>query len=154
MAIDPVDADGRPVSTLRLDDPTRTQLLRQARSAVSPHRVVLRSRIVLECERRGTDRAVARHLGVSPRTVKRWRQRFLRGGCEALVADAPGRGRKTALGAGARTLLASYVDRRSRGEPIPALRAMARDLKVSVSSVHRWMRTLGRSRTNADCRVG
>lgn len=151
MAIVSAEANARRVSALKLDDSTREQLLRQARSAVSPHRVVMRSRMVLEFERLGTDRAVARRLRVSPRTVKRWRERFLRGGCKALFADAPGRGRKTALGAGAQTLLASYVDRRSRGEKIPALRAMARDLKVSVSSVHRWMR---RSGTDAGWRIG
>jgi transposase len=56
--------------------------------------LVLRSRIVLLLADGMSSRAAARALGVSRHTVDLWRKRFEDGGCQALVSDKPGRGRK------------------------------------------------------------
>jgi transposase len=57
-------------------------------------RLALRSRIVLLLGQGLGGRAVARRLGISRHTVDLWGVRYQKGGCDALVRDRPGRGRK------------------------------------------------------------
>lgn len=64
----------------------------RARTTAQGH--VRRCRIVLLSGTGLSARAVAETLGVNRRTVALWRERFLAGGCEALLRDRPGRGRK------------------------------------------------------------
>ena len=84
---------GRPKSELTLTADERAQLERWARRAKSSQVLVLRSRIVLACAEPGAvSKQVAVELGCAERTVGKWRGRFVRGRCEALVdEDRPGR---------------------------------------------------------------
>lgn len=68
-----------------------------ARSRTMPHRLVLRSRIILMLGAGHSAREVARTLGVSRNTVDLWKHRFMEGGCEQLMRERPGRGRKSKL---------------------------------------------------------
>jgi transposase len=61
------------------------------RSPKTEQRVVLRSKIVLGAIEGLANRAIARKLGVSRPTVLLWRERFAKGGLEALLRDLPRR---------------------------------------------------------------
>jgi transposase len=67
-----------------LDAEQRAELQRRVRAGTSLQRDVTRARIILACEQRGSVRAVARQLGIHPRTVERWRARFQRHGLAGL----------------------------------------------------------------------
>jgi DDE superfamily endonuclease/Winged helix-turn helix len=67
-----------------LDAEQRTELQRRVRAGTSFQRDVLRARIILACEQSGSARAVARQIGVHPRTVERWRARVQRHGLAGL----------------------------------------------------------------------
>lgn len=73
------------------------QLLRWVRARTSPHRLVVRSRIVLLAGDGLSTGAIAARLHVSPATVRLWCRRFHRQGVGALVHDAPGRGRRPGM---------------------------------------------------------
>ena len=101
----PDPATGTPSGPTKLDRPDlrlrplvlgahRASVERATRSPSLPHRIVLRSRIVLLLATGHSARNVARLLDVSRRTVDLWRARFADGGFEALVRDKAGRGRK------------------------------------------------------------
>lgn len=87
----PMPKLGKPV---RVASEDRRSLERWIRAGTTPQRVVLRSRIVLLLADGLSSRAAARALGVSRHTVDLWRKRFADGGCQSLVSDRPGRGRK------------------------------------------------------------
>ena len=74
----------------------RAQLERWLRSPTTPQRLAMRSRIVLLFADGFSGRAIARQLGISRHTADLWRRRFLEGGCDALVHDKKGRGRRKA----------------------------------------------------------
>lgn len=122
-----------------LDDETRRRLTRQARSTTAPHRLVLRSRIILLLEKFASDRQVAKRLHVTPKTVRRWRERFTSGGCDALWHDAPGRGRKAVHRPDLERALAEHLWREQRGEIVPSVRELARALGIGLGSAHRLL---------------
>jgi transposase len=120
-----------------LDEDSRRALRRLAQSPTAPYRIVLRSRIVLMFEATASDRGVAAALRVAPRTVRRWRLRFQRGGLEALLRDAPGRGRKSTRAPRVEARLRDYLHRKQRGEAVPTLRQLSASLDIALGSVHR-----------------
>lgn len=75
---------GRPCVHLTLDTEQRAELQRRVRARTSCQRDGLRARIILACEDGGSAAAVARRVGVHPRTVERWRDRFRRYGLGGL----------------------------------------------------------------------
>jgi len=70
-------ARGRPAPELSLNDDERETLRRWARRPKSAQALALRCRIVLECDRGGTNIEIAERLGVSRLTVGKWRIRFI-----------------------------------------------------------------------------
>ena len=64
---------------------------RWARAGTTPQRVARRCRIVLLAAQGQSNRQIAITLGVTVRTVRRWRERFTSGGPDALLRDAPAR---------------------------------------------------------------
>jgi hypothetical protein len=110
----------------------RKDLERWARGRTTPQRLVLRSRIVLALAEGLSHASVARRLATTRHTVRLWKRRFIEGGLEALRVDAPGRGRKPRLDAGALDAVL-----RVSGEPRPSVRQLARQLGASSSAVHR-----------------
>lgn len=71
----------------------RAQLLKWARARTTPHRLVVRSRIVLLAIEGLPIRDIAARLHVAPATVRLWCRRFHHHGLAALNREAPGRGR-------------------------------------------------------------
>jgi transposase len=128
---------------IAIDAISRARLTRLAGSATAPHRLVIRSRIVLLLEHNPSDRGVARHLGLTPRTVRRWRERFVAGGIGALLHDAPGRGRPAAVRPDVERSVGEYIERMQRGDEVPTLRALGRALGIGPTSVHRLLARAG-----------
>jgi transposase len=62
---------------LALSAEERTQLRAWSRSRRTDRALALRARIVLGCSDGGSNRAVARSVGVTTQTVGKWRGRFL-----------------------------------------------------------------------------
>lgn len=124
----------------------RALLQHWVRAPTTPQRVVLRSRIVLSALDGLAADQIAAAVRVSPTTVRLWTARFEEGGPEALLRDAPGRGRPPAIEADTmheRLRAANLV--RADGLPV-SIRRAARFLGISTSAV--W-RALGRRVTPA-----
>ena len=68
---------GRPKPVLQLDASEREQLERWARRGRTEQRLAVRSRIVLRCADGLDNDEVARELAVDPKTVSKWRARFV-----------------------------------------------------------------------------
>jgi transposase len=135
---------------LRMPLPTaheraRAILKHWIRAATTPQRVARRSRIVLAwLEGRSVDQ-IAASQKVSKATVRLWVSRFERGGSDALLHDAPGRGRRPVLDASTiRERLAEAKLLDDAGDPV-SLRRAAKFLRVSLSSLWRALRRRGTS---------
>jgi len=79
---------------LELTGAERQQLQRWNRSPTTPHRLVVRSRIVLLASDRASVREICRRVQTRPAAVRLWCDRFRNGGLSAIQRDAPGRGRR------------------------------------------------------------
>lgn len=123
---------------LRLSDAQRALLEKWANSHRLEARVVRRSRIVLWLAASGSIAQVAAALGVARGTVRLWKARFDAAGPEALRRDAPGRGRKPALGPAARQRVRAEFERGTI-----SCRRLARELGVSSSTISRWRKRIG-----------
>jgi transposase len=77
----------------KLSAAEREELERWARQRTSPHRLVVRSRIVLLASEGLPTGTIANRLNVTPATVRLWTRRFAVGRLAALTREAPGRGR-------------------------------------------------------------
>jgi hypothetical protein len=122
------------------DAAARALLRRWVRAPTTPQRVAQRSRIVLLALDGVGDDEIASRLQVSRPTVRLWTRRFDRSGPEALLRDAPGRGRPAAMAP------ATMSDRLRQanllgpdGLPV-SLRQAAKFLGISASSVWRALR--------------
>lgn len=72
------------------------------RKYTRPHREILRAQIILQLDETPCLSDVARKLGVHEATVRRWRDRFLLGGRNNALCDAPRTGRPAEIEAASR----------------------------------------------------
>lgn len=118
----------------------RDRLVHWVRASTTPQRVVTRSVIVLMAASGWSNARIAAELGISRRTVALWKARFAGGGPDALLVDAPGRGRKPGRDA---QLVARIVELslqpRSDGRRW-TVRSMAEAVGASHSTVQRVWR--------------
>jgi putative transposase len=75
--------------TIELAAPERHELQRLLKRRSSPQQLVLRARIVLAAADGANNHQIARRLGVSLDTVRRWRGRWIALGGAASVEDLP-----------------------------------------------------------------
>jgi transposase len=123
----------------------RALLLHWVRAPTTPQRVVTRSRIVLSALDGLSVDDIASRLDVSTATVRLWIARFEESGSEALLRDAPGRGRPAVIAPDeVRDRLREANLVRADGEPV-SIRRAARFLGVSTSSLWRALRKGRRS---------
>lgn len=117
----------------RVDDVHRQTLETWARSTMLPHRVVVRSRIVLGLIDGVSATAIARELGVSRETVRRWRTRVATEGVGCVLRDRPGRGRpRGRCGEVVRRVLTLLAQ-----QPALSVRRVAEQAGTSAATVYR-----------------
>lgn len=79
----------RVAPAIALSDEELAQLTSWARGRSTPHRVVLRARIVLRAAEGVQNKQIAEELGTEPNTCALWRRRFLAARLPGLMSDAP-----------------------------------------------------------------
>jgi len=77
-----------------LSEEERETLVRWSRGRSTPARLVVRAKIVLAAADRQENQDIAEGLGVTRRTVGRWRTRFVAERLKGVVKDAPRAGRR------------------------------------------------------------
>ncbi len=129
---------------VELSSEDRAALEQQARGRSLPARLVERSRIVLRAADGLQDQEIAAEFGITPEKVARWRNRFLDGGKEALIKDAPRPGRART---GPDRKTAWIVKLTTSSKPANAThwstRSMAERAGVSEATVRRVWRAHG-----------
>ena len=117
----------------------RATLLQWARRRTSPHRLVIRSRIVLLAAEGVSPAGIAAKLQVAPATVRLWKQRFTDGGLAAIATEAPGRGRRSGTSLSVTVAVLEATRRAARHQA--TVRHVAAKAGTSPSSVWRiWRR--------------
>ena len=109
----------------------RTTLEEWGRARSLPARVVERARIVLQAAAGEQDKEIARHLGMTPKKVSRWRQRFLALGLPGLKRDAPRPGRKPKNGT---RQIQRVVEMTARQKPPHATHWSTRTMAAAAAS--------------------
>ena len=127
-----------------LDEDARLDRERNARGRSVAARVVMRSRIVLLAAKGLQNLEIAERMKIAPRTVNRWRERFLARGIAGLLKDAPRPGRTPSIPA---ETVALVIEKTTRSKPVNATHwsrsAMAGEVGISDSSVGRIWRSNG-----------
>lgn len=86
-----------PAEKLVIDVEDRRLLETWTRAHNAPQSVAMRCHVVLLAADGLANNAIANTLGISRPTVLLWRERFAAGGPQALVNEAPGRGRRRSI---------------------------------------------------------
>jgi putative transposase len=136
-------ACGRPKSPLVLAAEERLQLQRLASSRSLPHGLVQRARLVLMAADGVSNAAISDKLQLSPQSVCKWRQRYLRQGLAGLHDELrPGRARTVSD-----ERVAALVRRTLRSRPRDGthwtIRSIARETRLSPTTVHRIWQAFG-----------
>jgi transposase len=131
-----------------LTDPERRQLFRRAHSTRTSHRDRVRARIVLAAGDGEANAAIARRVGVSVDTVRKWRRRFVTDRLSGL-RDAPRPGRPRRLPDAVRAQVIALACELPATSGVPLSRwsspELVRELaarcqvRVSESTVRRWL---------------
>ena len=123
----------------------RQLLERWIRAGSTPQRVAKRARIVLLAADGKSNRAIAKALRISVRTVSLWRRRYEAGGPASLLRDAPGRGRAARVTAGeSADRIRALIDAADVDGAQWTIRRLADATGISRASVHRILRAYGR----------
>ena len=109
-------------------------------------RVADRCRIILLAADRKQDTEIARELGISIQKVARWRRRFLQAGIEALLRDAPGRGRPPSISiSDVRSVIEMTTSARRPEGGLWSTRSLASHVGINESTLRRLWRAHGLS---------
>ncbi|MCA1699098.1 MAG: IS630 family transposase [Actinobacteria bacterium] len=127
-----------PTAPLTISDEHREVLEKLAKSQTAAHRDVQRARVLLLAGDGVANTHIATEVGVSPATVKAWRERFSDEGLTAFGGVRPGRGRKPSI---SQQKVAEIVRATLHDKP-PAethwsCRSMAKAQGVSAATVQR-----------------
>ena len=116
----------------------KRQLLSWSHGRSTPHRLVLRSKIVLMAADGLQNKKIAKKLRARPKTVTLWRSRFLAHRLKGILKDAPRPGRKPRL---SQRKIDAIIDRtlhtRPHGSTQWSTRALAKEMRVSNATVAR-----------------
>ena len=126
-----------------LSDGQREQLERWARRRKSSQALALRCRIVLAAASGASNAQVARELGVSLPTVRKWRGRFVERGLDGLV-DEPRPGRPAVIGVEqVEQVIIDTLESTPQGATHWSRAKMARHSGLSASTIGRIWRAFG-----------
>ena len=104
----------------------------------APQNVAMRCQVVLLAAEGLANNAIANALGVSRPTVLLWRARFAAGGPQALVEDAPGRGRRRSITAAkVKRIVTATTQTTPRAATHWSCRTLANAQGVSPATVQR-----------------
>ncbi|MCP9489408.1 MAG: IS630 family transposase [Solirubrobacteraceae bacterium MAG38_C4-C5] len=116
----------------------REVLDKLARSRTAAHREVQRARVLLMAADGEANTQIAATAGVSPATVKAWRERFAVEGLRGLGGVRPGRGRKPAISQEkVAEIVRATLEDKPEGETHWSCRSMAAAQGVSPATVQR-----------------
>jgi transposase/transcriptional regulator with XRE-family HTH domain len=119
-----------------LSDADRERLEAWVSAHGTPQQVALRCRIVLAAAGGQSKQTIGEALGINPKTVTLWRDRFIDAGAEALWEIAPGRGRKPTYGAAKiKKIVQATLSTKPKGMTQWSCRQMAKAQGVSKSTV-------------------
>lgn len=122
----------------------RRALERMARQRTLAKRLVERAQIVLRAAEGLDDTSIAEQLGITRKTVSRWRKRFLKGGTAALEKDAPRAGRtRTISERRVKQIVSMTLEQHPDNATHWSTRTMARAAGISEASVRRIWRAHG-----------
>ncbi|MCA1699166.1 MAG: IS630 family transposase [Actinobacteria bacterium] len=127
-----------PTAALPVDDGQREVLQTLARSGVAAHREVTRARALLLAGEGVANTQIAAQVGVSPATVKAWRERFGEEGLKAFGGVRAGRGRKPSISQEkVEEIVRTTLNDKPEGETHWSCRTMAKAQGVSPATVQR-----------------
>ncbi len=127
-----------PTAPLLLTDGQREVLEALAKSRVAPYRQVQRARALLLAGDGVASTHIAATVGVSPTTVKAWRERFAADGLKGIGVVRPGRGRKPSISdEKVAEIVRATLHDKPESETHWSCRSMARAQGVSPASVQR-----------------
>src|SRR5438128_2620089 len=127
-----------PTPPLPLSDGHRGVLEALAKSGVTAHRDVRRARALLLAGDGQPNTHIGATVGVSPSTVKAWRERFSQDGLKAFGPIRPGRGRKPSIPAEkVEAIVHATLHEKPPGETHWSCRSMAKAQGVSPATVQR-----------------
>ncbi|MCL5670548.1 MAG: IS630 family transposase [Acidobacteria bacterium] len=127
-----------PAAALDLPSEQRQLLQSWINAKNTPQKVAFRARVVMMASEGHANRDIARTLETSRPTVLLWRERFAAQGPQALLEDAPGRGRKAQIPAEkVRTIVEATLHTRPPAATHWSVRTMAKAQSVSPATVQR-----------------
>ena len=128
----------KPAAPLEMSEGQRKTLASVARSQTAPHRLVIRSRVLLLAADGVANSRIAVRVGVSVPTVRAWRTRFACEGLREFGKVAEGRGRKPSMPPEKVDEIVRLTQQgRPDGETHWSCRSMAKAVGVSPASVQR-----------------
>lgn len=140
-------------AALELTPSQRRDLERVARATSLPYRQVIAARCVLLASDGVPTADIARHVGSTAGTVRRWLARFATAGLDGLGDVAPGRGRKRAIRDGvADAIMSDTLGPPPEGCASWTLRALAERHGVSKDTVARVWQERGLQAARAHSR--
>ncbi len=129
---------------IELTEVEREALLRWTRRRRSSVGLAQRSRIVLDCAAGETNTAIARRVGVSIPTVRRWRGRFAERGLDGLLDEPrPGRPRKIGDSEVEQVIVSTLECEPPDGGTHWSTRQMAAKTGLSQTAISRIWRAFG-----------
>lgn len=127
-----------PAKRLRVTPIHRRRLEAWISSPTTQQRIVVRSRIVLGAAKGLANNAIAKNLCITRTTVLLWRDRFSRGGPEALLRDLPrGRGKPPLSEKKIEAVVNVTLQTKPKGATHWSVRTMAKVQRISPAAVQR-----------------
>ena len=134
---------GRPVVPIRLTDGERAELQRLVRRRKTGQAIASRARIILLAAKGWPNVRIAEELGVSGRTVGKWRNRFANKRLDGLLDEPrPGAPRKI-TDETVEKVIVKTLESTPRGATHWSTRSMAREVGLSPATISRMWRAFG-----------
>lgn len=134
---------GRRAPELVLSEDQHRALVALSRRRTTAQALAKRARIVLACAQGTQNKQVAADLGVDPATVGKWRRRFIARGIDGLYDEPKPGVPRTITDEQVEAVIVRTLESQPRNATHWSSRLMARESKISTSSVQRIWRAFG-----------